>query len=69
MIKVTRPVDMRVGDLIYCGIGKSKGWRRIIKIDVKSCWRFNLTMEGHHSISSGNKIKFLVKPSRPKCDF
>lgn len=69
MIRVTRPIDMRVGDLIYCGIGRGKRWRRIERIEVKSCWRYSVFMEGHHSISMGSGLKYLVKSTRPKCDF
>lgn len=61
VMKVTKPIDVRKGDLIYEGATGKKKWRRVIGIDVKSCWRFNIHFGDGYSVSYGSACKFLSK--------
>ena len=68
MIKLLRPIDIREGDLIYCGYTGKKVWRKVLAHDVVSVYRYNISLNGWH-ISAGSGCKYLVKTSRAKCDF
>ena len=61
VIKVNKPIDSRKGDLVYCGSTGKKVWRRVIGIDVKSCWRFVLHFADGYSVSYGSVCKLLSK--------
>ena len=61
VMKVTKTIDTRRGDLIYCGYTGKKLWRRVTGIDVKSAWRYVLHFSDGFSVSYGSACKFLSK--------
>lgn len=63
MIKRLKPIDIRPGDLVYCGYTGKKKWRRVTAVSVVSAYRFNIYM-GDWATSAGSACEFLVKSIR-----
>lgn len=63
MIKRLKPINIRPGDLVYCGHTGKKKWRRLELRDIVSAWRYSLHFDGW-SISAGSGCEFLVKQKR-----
>ncbi|QHJ80738.1 MAG: hypothetical protein [Bacteriophage sp.] len=61
VMKVTKPIDTCMGDLVLCGSTGKKLWRRVIGIDVKSVWRYVIHFSDGYSVSYGSACKFLSK--------
>lgn len=64
MIKRLKPIDIRPGDLVYCGYTGKKKWRLVIAVSVVSAYRFNIYMGDQFATSAGSACEFLVKSNR-----
>lgn len=64
MIKRLKPIDIRPGDLVYCGWTGKKKWRRVIGVECKSAYRYNLYMGDQWAVSAGSACEFMVKSNR-----
>lgn len=67
VMKVSKPIDTRRGDLIYCGYTGKKLWRRVVQVDIMSAYRYTIHFSDGFAVSYGSACTYLSK-QEPLCN-